>query len=83
MTSFVPILLVLGLSGLIGQIVLLREFLTAASGNELSIGVFLGSWLLLGAAGCLHVLDDRGPTWAPWRCALARLQRTTAGSTPR
>jgi spermidine synthase len=57
MTSFVPILLVLGLSGLIAQIVLLREFLAAASGNELSIGVFLGSWLLLGAAGCL--LADR------------------------
>jgi spermidine synthase len=57
--AFVLILLVLGLSGLIGQIVLLREFLVIASGNELAIGIFLGSWLLLGAAGCL--LADRLP----------------------
>ena len=50
--AFVCALLVLGLSGLVGQIVLLREFLVVASGNELAIGVFLGNWLALEALGC-------------------------------
>jgi len=27
----------------------------------------------IGTAGYLHVLDERGPTWAPWRTSLARL----------
>jgi hypothetical protein len=26
-----------------------------------------------GDAGHLHVLDDRSPTWAPWRRSLVRL----------
>ena len=58
--AFVCALLVVGLSGLVAQIVLLREFLVIASGNELAIGVFLGNWLLLEAAGCLLA----GRLWA-------------------
>lgn len=27
----------------------------------------------IGTRGWLHVLDDRGPIWSPWRCSLARL----------
>jgi len=66
--TFVCALLVVGLSGLIGQVVLLREFLVMASGNELAIGLFLGGWLLLGAAGCLLA----GRLWA-------RSERPAAG----
>lgn len=57
---FVCALLVVGVSGLVGQIVLLREFLVVASGNELAIGVFLGNWLVLEALGCFLA----GRVWA-------------------
>ncbi|MDD5629263.1 MAG: fused MFS/spermidine synthase [Elusimicrobia bacterium] len=50
--TFVCLLLVVGASGLAAQIVLLREFLVVASGNELAIGVYLGNWLALEALGC-------------------------------
>ncbi len=46
-------LLVTGLSGLVAQIVLLRELLVTYSGNELSIGVVLANWLVLEAAGAV------------------------------
>jgi spermidine synthase len=58
--SLVCALLVVGVSGLVGQIVLLREFLVIASGNELVIGVFLGNWLVLEALGCFLA----GRVWA-------------------
>jgi len=29
----------------------------------------------IGTAGWLHVLNDRGPTWAPWRVSLSKLAR--------
>jgi len=51
--AFVGALLVVGASGLAAQILLLREFLIVAAGNELAIGIFLGNWLVLEAAGCL------------------------------
>ena len=51
--TFIAALLVLGASGLIAQIVLLRELLVVFSGNELAIGVVLGDWLVLEAGGCL------------------------------
>jgi len=44
-------LLVMGLSGLIAQIVLLRELLVTFYGNELSIGIILANWLILEALG--------------------------------
>jgi len=42
---------ILGLSALITQIVLLREFLNIAHGNELVIGIILANWLLLSGIG--------------------------------
>lgn len=42
--------LFMGYSFAITQGVLIRELLVAFSGNELSIGLILGSWLLLVAA---------------------------------
>ncbi len=43
----------MGLNGMIGQIVLLREFLISFHGNELTLGVLLANWLLLEAIGSL------------------------------
>ena len=40
-----------GFSGLVAQILLLRELLIVFSGNELSIGIVLANWLILGAFG--------------------------------
>ena len=44
-------ILVKGFSGLVAQILLLRELLIVFSGNELSIGIILANWLILGAVG--------------------------------
>jgi spermidine synthase len=44
-------ILVKGFSGLVAQIILLRELLIVFSGNELSIGIILANWLVLGAFG--------------------------------
>lgn len=46
--------LVMGFSGLIAEILLVREFLIVFSGNELSIGVVLANWLILEALGCFY-----------------------------
>ena len=41
----------MGLSGIIAQIVLLRELLVSFLGNELTLGIILGNWLILVAIG--------------------------------
>ena len=41
----------MGFSGLVAEILLLREFLIIFSGNEFSIGVILANWLILEAFG--------------------------------
>jgi spermidine synthase len=46
--------ILMGLSGLIAEIFLLRELLIVFSGNELSIGIILANWLLLEALGCFY-----------------------------
>ena len=48
-------LLVMGFSGIIAQILLLRELLITFYGNELSIGIILANWLILEAFGCLFL----------------------------
>mgnify|MGYP001765221631 CR=1 FL=1 len=45
------VLLLIGVTAAVGQIVLLRELLTVFQGNELSIGITLAVWLLWTAAG--------------------------------
>lgn len=49
----------LGLSAVIGQIVLMRETVVLFNGNELSLGIFLAAWLLWTAAG-----SGLGSRWA-------------------
>ena len=40
-----------GFSAVIGQIVLMREFIVVFSGNEISLGILLATWLFWSAAG--------------------------------
>jgi spermidine synthase len=56
--QFSVAILVKGFSGLVAQILLLRELLIVFSGNELSIGIILANWLILGAFGS-YVLGKR------------------------
>ncbi|MFC1717343.1 spermine synthase [Candidatus Poribacteria bacterium] len=45
----------MGFSGLVAQMLLLRELLVVFSGNELSIGIVLANWLILEASGCFFL----------------------------
>jgi spermidine synthase len=49
--SLTTSLLMMGLSGIAAQILLLRELLVSFSGNELTLGIILGNWLILVAIG--------------------------------
>ncbi|MGI9570532.1 MAG: spermidine synthase, partial [Desulfobulbia bacterium] len=51
-------ILVMGFSGLVAQILLLRELLIVFSGNELCFGIILANWLILEAFGS-YVLGRR------------------------
>ncbi|MCX8116359.1 MAG: spermine synthase [Desulfobacterota bacterium] len=44
-------LLIMGASGIVAQILLLRELLVSFMGNELTLGIILANWLLLEALG--------------------------------
>src|SRR4030043_1429856 len=44
-------LLIMGASGIVAQIVLLRELLISFMGNELTLGIILANWLILEATG--------------------------------
>ena len=48
-------ILTTGFSGLVAQLLLLRELLIVFAGNELSIGIILANWLVLGAFGCFFL----------------------------
>jgi len=45
-------IVVMGFSGLVAEILLLRELLIVFSGNELCIGIILANWVILEAFGC-------------------------------
>lgn len=56
MNSFFTLtILIVGLSGIIAQVLLLRELLVSFYGNELTIGIILANWVLLEAAGVFIV----------------------------
>jgi spermidine synthase len=48
-------LIIMGFSGIVAQILLLRELLITFYGNELSIGIILANWLILEAFGCFFI----------------------------
>ncbi|UCF78975.1 MAG: spermine synthase [Candidatus Eiseniibacteriota bacterium] len=52
---FLVAILTMGMSGIVAQILLLRELLITFFGNELSIGVILANWLVLEAAGAFFL----------------------------
>ena len=49
--SFKVSLLIMGVSGIVAQILLLRELLISFLGNELTLGIILTNWLILEAVG--------------------------------
>ena len=44
-------LLIMGISSIVAQILLMREFLVSFLGNELTLGVILANWMVLEATG--------------------------------
>ncbi|MDD4894833.1 MAG: fused MFS/spermidine synthase, partial [Candidatus Omnitrophica bacterium] len=52
---FIFIILLVGLSGIIAQVVLLRELLVSFYGNELTLGVILANWIILEALGVFSI----------------------------
>jgi spermidine synthase len=46
-------LMLIGFSAVVGQVVLMRELMVVFSGNEISLGILLASWLFWTAAGSL------------------------------
>ena len=46
-----PVIITIGASGIIAQLVLVRELLVIYQGNELSIGIILANWLIAEALG--------------------------------
>lgn len=55
MTSLILAILVMGFSGIVAQVLLLRDLLITFFGNELSIGIILANWLILEAFGCFFL----------------------------
>ncbi|HSW39093.1 MAG TPA: spermine synthase, partial [Acidobacteriota bacterium] len=60
--------ILMGFSGLVAQVVLLRELMIAFHGNELSIGIVLANWLMLEAVGayCLGSAISRARRKLGW-----------------
>jgi spermidine synthase len=50
--SLRAVLILIGFTAVIAQIVLMRELMVVFYGNEMSLGLMLGSWLLWTALGC-------------------------------
>jgi len=48
-------LFIMGLGGIVAQIILLRELLISFLGNELTLGIILGNWLILVAIGSFFI----------------------------
>jgi spermidine synthase len=60
--ALTAIILALGGSGIAAQTLLLRELLILFGGNEFSLGVIIGNWLVAGALGALA--GGRFPRWS-------------------
>ncbi|SIQ82652.1 spermidine synthase [Alkalispirochaeta americana] len=63
-----------GASGLLAQMVLLRELLVVFAGNELTIGIILANWLALEAAGSFWA---RGRARLAGSCGISRYSMTS------
>ncbi|MDD2752818.1 MAG: spermine synthase, partial [Candidatus Omnitrophica bacterium] len=49
--QYIFLVLIIGASGIIAQILLLRELLVSFYGNELTLGLILANWITLEACG--------------------------------
>ncbi|MCK4584550.1 spermine synthase [candidate division WOR-3 bacterium] len=54
-TRTISAILTMGFSGIVAQVLLLRELLITFQGNELSIGIILANWLILEAFGAFFL----------------------------
>jgi len=54
-TRTILAILTMGFSGIVAQVLLLRELLITFHGNELSIGIILANWLILEALGAFFL----------------------------
>jgi len=88
----------MGLSGIAGQIILLRELLVSFHGNEITLGVILANWLILEAIGSFFIgrmaekTEKRIETYVfiqlvfaialPWAVYLSRVFKGMLGITP-
>jgi spermidine synthase len=59
------VLLLVGFTAVIGQIVLMRELIVLFNGNELSLGIMLATWLLWTAAGSSLTGRIAAKRWNP------------------
>jgi spermidine synthase len=91
------VLLCVGMTAIIGQVLLMRELLATLYGNELLFGLILAAWLGWGAIGAALALTGGRAAWR-WRAlaaglamaalllpiemALVRNLRTLLGATP-
>ncbi len=75
------VLILIGFTAAIAQIVLLRELMVVFHGNEVSIGLMLGSWLFWTAAGSSLASKKAGqearPTMAGVQAAIAVILPST------
>jgi spermidine synthase len=74
-------LLVMGFTFTISQVMVIRELLVVFVGNELSIGIILGNWLLLEAAGSF-VVGRRVGEWGLREGGYAFFQLLLSGLLP-
>ncbi len=76
---------VCGFSAVVGQIVLMRELMQVFNGNEIALGLLLGTWLLWTALGSALASVFLGPSSARpdrARLAVAALEGLQAASLP-
>ena len=53
--SFTLSLLIMGVSGIVGQILLMRELFISFLGNEFTLGIILANWIILEAIGSFMI----------------------------
>lgn len=70
---------IVGATGIAGQILLTRELLVCFGGNELTLGIIVGSWLLLEAIGSRSAARVRSSVSFRWFVGAALL---SAGAVP-
>ncbi|HTQ56960.1 MAG TPA: hypothetical protein VMI94_20975 [Bryobacteraceae bacterium] len=74
-------IILIGFTSLIAQVVLMRELIVVCYGNEISLGLMLGSWLLWTALGSASLDRLAARRWRP-RASMAGLECVLAAAFP-